>query len=222
MGPPIASLGTAGGGGEPLRVFPPLAFPGRIGDLFPMALPSTLHHLDVRLADVDRGVEQTLALRVARHPSETMERLWLRVLALAWQWQEGIAFGPGLCDPDAPDVLASLPDGRPALVVRVGKPDPERVARDVAQGGGAKVAVLFDGPRRLEAFVAEAEERGLARLERAELAAVEPELLAALARREDRRLRGEITLAGDHMYLAMGGEHLDGPLHRGRVSASSK
>ncbi|HYD41920.1 MAG TPA: YaeQ family protein [Anaeromyxobacter sp.] len=187
-----------------------------------MALPSTLHHLDLRLADADRGIDQAIALKVARHPSETMERLWLRVLALAWQWREGIAFGPGLCDPDAPDVLANELDGRIALIVRVGRPDPERVARDVAQGGGAKVAVLFDGPRRMEAFVAEAQERGLARLEKAELAAVDPPLLAALARREDRRLRCELTLAGDHLYLAVESEHLDGPLHRGRVDGSSR
>lgn len=188
----------------------------------PMALPSILHHLDLKLADADRGVDQALALKVARHPSETMERLWLRVLALAWQWREGIVFGPGLCEPDAPDVLANELDGRPALIVRVGRPDPERVARDVAQGGGAKVAVLFDGPRRMEAFVVQAEERGLARLEKAELAAVDPPLLAGLARREDRRLRCELTLAGDHVYLSVDGEHLDGPLHRGRVDASAR
>jgi uncharacterized protein YaeQ len=182
-----------------------------------MALPSVLHHFDLALADVERGVNQALSFKAARHPSETAERLWLRVLALAWQWQEGIAFGPGLCEPDAPDVLASLPDGRPSLIVRVGKPDPERVARDVSQGGGARVAVLFDGPRRLEAFVAEAAERRLARLEKAELAAVDPPLLAALGQREERRVRGEITLAGDHLYLTIGGESLDGPLHRGAV-----
>ncbi len=187
-----------------------------------MALPSILHHLDLTLSDADRGVEQSLALKVARHPSETMERLWLRVLAYAWQWREGITFGPGLCDPDAPDVLATLPDGRLALAVRVGRPDTERVARDVAQGGGAKVAVLFDGPRRMEAFVAEAEERRLARLEKAELAAVDPPLLAALALRDGRRVKCELTLAGDHVYLGVDGEHLDGPLHRGRVSASAK
>jgi len=187
-----------------------------------MALPSTLHHLDLKLADADRGVDQALALKVARHPSETMERLWLRVLAFAWQWRDGIAFGPGLCEPDAPDVHATLPDGRPELIVRVGKPDPERVARDVAQGGGARVAVLFDGPRRMEAFVAEAEERGLARLEKAELAAVDPPLLAALANREDRRLVCDLTLAGDHLYVGVGADHLDGPLHRGRVSATRK
>lgn len=179
-----------------------------------MALPSVLHHLDLELADVDRGIEQTLAFKVARHPSETMERLWLRVLALAWQWQEGIAFGPGLCEPDAPDVLAHLPDGRTSLIVRVGKPEPERVARDVAQNAGARVAVLFDGPRRMEGFVAEAEAQRLGRLAQAQLAAVDPPLLAALAQREERRIRAGLTLVGDHLYLSLGAESLDGPLHR--------
>lgn len=180
----------------------------------PMALPSTLHHLDLHLAHVDRGVDRDLALKVARHPSETMERLWLRVLALAWQWEEGITFGPGLCEPDAADVLASRPDGRASLLVRVGKPEPERVARDVAQGGGARVAVLFDSPRRLEGFLAEARGARLDRLARAELAAVDPGLLASLSTRDDRRFRGSITLVGDHLYLELGGVVLDGPLSR--------
>ena len=118
-----------------------------------MALPSTLHHLDLHLANVDRGAERELTLRIARHPSESMDRLWLRVLAFAWQHEEGLAFGPGLCEPDVPDLLAAGPDGRPTLLVRVGKPDPERVARDVAQGGGARVAALFESPRKLDAFL---------------------------------------------------------------------
>lgn len=186
-----------------------------------MALPSILHHLDLKLANVDRGVEQTLALKVARHPSETMDRVWLRVLALAWQWEEGIGFGPGLCEPEAPDVLATRLDGTPSLLVRVGRPDVERVVRDVARGGGARVAVLFDGPRRMEAFIAEAEQGRAARLERAELAAVDPPLLAALGVRDDRRARCELTLVGDHVYLTLGPDSLDGPLHRGSVQAGA-
>jgi uncharacterized protein YaeQ len=182
-----------------------------------MALPSTLHHLDLKLANVDRGVDQALSLKVARHPSETMERVWLRVLALCWQWEEGIGFGPGISEPEAPDVLASRPDGTPAVVVRVGRPDGERVAKDVARSAGARVAVLFDGPRWMESFVADAEARRLDRLARAELAAVDPPLLAALARRDDRRLRCELTLVGDHLYLTLGPESLDGPLHRASV-----
>lgn len=182
-----------------------------------MALPSVLHHVDLKLAHVDRGIDQALSFKVARHPSETLERLWLRVLALAWQWQEGITFGPGLCEPDAPDVLAASLDGRTTLVVRVGRPDAARVARDVAQNAGARVAVLFDGPRRMEAFVAEAHAQGLARLAAAELAAVDPPLLAALAQREARRIQADLTLVGDHLYLSLGGESLDGPLHRASV-----
>jgi uncharacterized protein YaeQ len=184
-----------------------------------MALPSILHHVDLALANVDRGVEQSLALKVARHPSETMDRVWLKILALAWQWEEGIGFGPGLSDPDAPDVLASRLDGTPSLVVRVGRPDADRVARDVARSAAGRVAVLFDGPRRMSAFVAEAEERGLGRLARAELAAVDPPFLAALAGKDDRRMRCQLTLVGDHLYLALGQESLDGPLHRASVQA---
>jgi len=71
----------------------------------------------------------------------------------------------------------------------------------------------------MDAFAADAEARGLERLARAELAAVDPPLLAALGRRDERRCRCELTLVGDHLYLALGGESLDGPLHRRSVTA---
>jgi uncharacterized protein YaeQ len=182
-----------------------------------MALPSILHHFDLRIAHADTGVEAAVSLKSARHPSETVERLWLRVLAYAWQWQDGIAFGPGLCEPDAPDVVATRPDGRTALVVRVGKPEPQRIERDVNGNAGAKVAVLLESPRRLDAFVAEARERGLARLARAELAAVDPPLLAWLSRHEDRRARIALTFVADHVYAELGGASADGPLWRATV-----
>jgi uncharacterized protein YaeQ len=180
----------------------------------PMALPSTLHHLDLRLSHADDGVQGEVSLRLARHPSETVERLWLRILAYAWKWREGLAFGPGLCEPEAPDVLASGPDGRPSLVVRVGKPEPSRVERDVNQNAGAQVAVLFESPRRLEAFVAEAREQRLGRAVAADLAAVDPALLTALSVRDDRRIRVAVTLVADHLYVDVGGQTLEGPLHR--------
>lgn len=180
-----------------------------------MALPSTLLHFDLRVVHADDGREQELSLKVARHPSETAARVWLRVLALAWKLRDGLAFGPGLCEPDAPDLLAATPDGRASLVVRVGKPEPARVERDVNRGAGAEVAVLFESPRRLEAFLAEARAAGLARLGRAELAAVDPALLDALAAIEDRRIRCAVTLVGDHLYVEAGGAMLEGALTRG-------
>jgi uncharacterized protein YaeQ len=179
-----------------------------------MALPSTLHTFDLRFSQADRGVEGEAALKVARHPSETMERVWLRVLAYAWKWRDGIAFGPGLCEPEAPDLLAQAPGGRASLVVRVGRPEPARVERDVNQNAGADVAVLFDGPRRLAAFLAEARERGLERAASADLAAVDGPLLAELAAVDGRRIRLVVTLVADHLYLEVNGVTLDGPLHR--------
>lgn len=182
-----------------------------------MALPATLHHFDLRVVHADVGLERSVALKVARHPSETIERLWLRVLAYAWRWTEGLAFGPGLCEPEAPDLLAAGPDGRPTSVVRVGRPDPQRVERDVNRSAGAKVAVLFESPRRLEAFVTEARAAGLARVEAAELAAADPGLLRFLAAHDDRRARVAVTLVSDHFYVDLGGESADGPLHRAFV-----
>lgn len=179
-----------------------------------MALPSTLHHLDLHVAHAERGVEARVALKVARHPSETIERLWLRVLAYAWQWREGIVFGPGLCEPDAPDVLVPGLDGRPRLLVRVGKPEPGRVERDVTANSGAAVAALLESPRRLEAFVAEARERRLARLSGVDLAAADPALLGLLARWDERRLRAGFTFVADHVYVDVEGATVDGPLHR--------
>jgi uncharacterized protein YaeQ len=179
-----------------------------------MALPATLLHFDLRVVHADQGIEQALSFKVARHPSETTERTWLRVLAFAWKWRDGLAFGPGLCEPEAPDLLAATPDGRASLVVRVGKPEPSRVERDVNQNAGAEVAVLFESPRRLEAFLSEAREGGLARLARAELAAADPALVSRLAAREDRRFKGSITLVSDHLYIEVGGEMLEAPLTR--------
>jgi uncharacterized protein YaeQ len=184
-----------------------------------VALPSTLLHFDLHVSHADSGLDRDLSFKVARHPSETAERVWLRVLAYAWKWSEALEFGPGLCEPDAPDLLARLPDGRTSAVVRVGRPDPERVERDVNRGAGARVSVLFESPRRMEAFLAEARERKLGRLAAAELAAVDPELLRAVSACEDRRIRLSLTFVADHLYAEVGGRMHEGPLERGSVAA---
>jgi uncharacterized protein YaeQ len=179
-----------------------------------MALPSTLHHVDLRFSQADLGVAGEVSFKVARHPSETVERLWLRILALAWKWREGMVFGPGLCEPDAPDLAAVLPDGRTAALVRVGKPEPQRIERDVNQNAGAEVAVLFESPRRLEAFLSEAREARFDRALRADLAAADPALLRDLAVHDERRIRASVTVVADHLYVEVAGRTLDAPLHR--------
>ena len=60
-----------------------------------MALTATIYNFAIELADVDRGVYESLAIKVAQHPSETEERLVTRVLAYCLEFADGIAFSRG-------------------------------------------------------------------------------------------------------------------------------
>src|SRR5437899_2757847 len=74
-----------------------------------MALGATVYSFDIDLADSDRGVYETLALRVARHPSESDDYLVARVLAYCLEYTEGIAFSRGgLSDADEPPITVRV------------------------------------------------------------------------------------------------------------------
>ncbi|MBI5548699.1 MAG: YaeQ family protein, partial [Deltaproteobacteria bacterium] len=146
-----------------------------------MALPPTLHDFEVALSHVDRGFDAALSVRTARHPSETQERLWLRLLAFCLFHEERLAFGPGLGEPEAPDLEARDLTGQLTRWIRVGKADPAKVQRAADQNGDARVSVLFESPAKMEAFVAEARAASLSRLQEVELVAADPKLLAELA-----------------------------------------
>jgi len=183
-----------------------------------MALPTTLHDFEISLSHVDRGLDAKLAVRTARHPSETMERVWLRVLAWCLFHEERLAFGPGLGEAEAPDLVATDLTGRLTRWIRVGKADPAKVQRAADQNSGARISVLFESPAKLEAFLAEARSAGLSRLGEVELLAADPDLLATLGAIDGRRAKLTLTLVGDHAYFEVGGSVCDGPLTRGSVA----
>lgn len=183
-----------------------------------MALQPTLHDFDIQLSHVDRGLDLRLLVKAARHPSESLERLWLRVLAWCLHHREGIAFGPGVSEPEEPDLTALDLTGERVLWVRVGRPDPARLQREADRAPRAHVGVLFDSPARMQAFVEEARGLGLARLGRVELCAVEPSLLGWLAGEEARRTKLSVTVVSDHLYLERGGETADCPISRANLS----
>ena len=67
-----------------------------------MANPSTLYRFKLSVSDVDRGFYENLDFRVAMHPSENEAYLLSRVLAYALNYESGLEFSVGLCDPDEP------------------------------------------------------------------------------------------------------------------------
>ncbi len=89
-----------------------------------MAAGATIHTFTVQLADVDRGVYEDLALRVARHPSETDEFMLTRVLAYCLEYEEGIEFSDGISATDQPAVRVRDLTGALGAWIEVGAPSP--------------------------------------------------------------------------------------------------
>jgi uncharacterized protein YaeQ len=97
-----------------------------------MALKSTVFKASLQIADIDHGYYADHALTLARHPSETDERMMVRLVALALNAHKlqsvcdgdgTLAFGAGLSDPDEPDVWLRDFTGRNRLWVEIGQPE---------------------------------------------------------------------------------------------------
>ncbi len=94
-----------------------------------MALKATIYKADLQIADMDRHYYADHALTIARHPSETDERMMARVLAYALNAQDGIAFTKGLFDVDEPEVWVKSLTDEIRLWIDLGQPDEARIRR---------------------------------------------------------------------------------------------
>ena len=94
-----------------------------------MALRATIYKAELQIVDMDRNYYADHALTIARHPSETDERMMARVLAYALNAQDGIAFTKGLFDVDEPEVWVKNLVGEITLWIDLGQPDEARIRR---------------------------------------------------------------------------------------------
>ena len=103
-----------------------------------MALKSTIFKANLQIADIDHNYYADHALTLARHPSETDERMMIRLVALAREAHaletecggDGtLAFGAGLSNPDEPDVWLRDFTGRTRLWIEVGQPEDKPLAK---------------------------------------------------------------------------------------------
>ena len=92
-----------------------------------MALTSTMYAFEVALANVDRGVYESLEFRMAMHPSESAEYFVARLLAYCLEYREGIAFSRGISDPDEPPLSVRDLTGSLQRWIELGAPDAARL-----------------------------------------------------------------------------------------------
>jgi uncharacterized protein YaeQ len=170
-----------------------------------MALPVTIYKASIQLADLDRGIYETLQTTVARHPSETEERLVGRLLAYAMVYEDGLAFTKGVCDGDEPDLWSKRPDGRIKSWIEVGLPDPDRLLK--ARRHADQVALLAFGAR-LPGW----EKQHLDKLIHSSnitVITLEQGFINQLVARLERSVSWSITITEGNLYLQDGSETLE-------------
>jgi uncharacterized protein YaeQ len=104
-----------------------------------MALRATIYKAELHVADSDRHYYGSHALTLARHPSETDERMMVRLLAFALNAHEDLVFTRGLSDTDEPDIWRKGLTGDIVQWIEVGQPDERRILK--ACGRAAEVVV---------------------------------------------------------------------------------
>ena len=181
-----------------------------------MAVAATIYNFDVELADQDRDVYESLAIRVARHPSESAEYLATRVLAYLVEYRPGIEFSRGgISEPDDPAIAVRDLTGAITSWIDIGTPDAARLHR--ASKAAARVAVYtHKDPAQ---FLRQLEGATIHRAAELELYAIDRALVADVATRLERRVACSVTIAERELYVSIGSETLTGKVTRLRRDA---
>jgi len=168
-----------------------------------MAAGSTIYRADISIADMDRNYYADHSLTIARHPSETAERLMVRLLAFAVFAADDLAFGRGLSTDDEPDLWRRDLTGLIELWIDVGLPEEKWLRK--ACGRSRQVVVLAYGASKADQWwKRNASELG--RLDNLAVLALPAAAGAALAAMADRSMRFDVTIQEGQIWFGTGAE----------------
>lgn len=172
-----------------------------------MALKATVVKAELQLSDMDRHHYATYPLTLAQHPSETDQRLMVRVVAFALYASDRLEFGKGLSTDDEPDLWRRDYTGDIELWIDLGQPDESRIRK--ACGRARQVVVVNYGGRAADLWW-DKNSAGLARLDNLTVIDIDAADVDALAAVVERSMRfnaliqdGELQLMGDAGTIAL-------------------
>jgi len=179
-----------------------------------MALKSTVFKAQLAVADIDHGYYADHALTLARHPSETDERMMVRLAALAFHAHalqtvlggDGtLAFGKGLSDPEEPDAWLRDFTGATRLWIEVGQPDEVALTKACRQ---SEQVALYAFHHAAEVWWKGIETR-LTRLANLQVWRIPAEPAQALAGLAERSMQLQATIQEGVLMMANGTKHVD-------------
>ncbi len=164
-----------------------------------MALKATIFKAELGVSDIDRGVYGTFPLTIARHPSETDERMMVRVLAFALNAHERLEFGKGISSEDEPALWRRDLTGAIEEWIDVGLPE-ERLLRR-ACGKAGRVILYTYGGRGVDVWWGQ-NQKDLVKQPRLSVIDVPQEASRALAKLADRKMTLTATIQDGQIFFA--------------------
>lgn len=192
---------------NPIPIHPHLPICQRSHDAhIRMSNKSTIFKAQLQIADIDHGYYADHALTLARHPSETDERMMVRLAALALQAHQlralcagdgVLAFGAGLSDPQDPDVALTDFTGRKRLWIEVGQPQEKALTRACSKADAVLVYCFSHAAETWWKSLAQP----LARLTRLQVWRIPTDASRALAQLAERSMQLQATVQQAGMTL---------------------
>ena len=166
-----------------------------------MAQGATIYNFDVNLSDMDRNIYEQLALRVAQHPTETMEYLLTRILAYCLAFGESIGTTGG----QEPAVIARDAMGHITLWVEVGMPDADKLHK-ASKAADRLVIYTHRDPANVKNNL---RNKTVYNADQIQLFSFEYGLLNKLIARTERRTIWDLSITEGQIYLTVGGETIE-------------
>jgi uncharacterized protein YaeQ len=175
-----------------------------------------MRRFEVALADSDRGVYDSLDLRVAQHPSESDRYLVARLIARFLEHAEGVDWSKGLAADDEPALWQRDLRGDLQAWIEVGSPAPARLHK----AKKAVKRVVIYAWNRVDALAATLADEKVYKADEIELFELDAEVLDALAATLERTNAWDVAITGGTIYLSIGGATFELSPRRVRVGGA--
>ncbi len=163
-----------------------------------MALKATIHKAELMVSDLNRHHYATYPLTIALHPSETSERMMVRLLAFALNAADNLEFTRGLSSDDEPDLWAHSLDNQTELWIELGQPDEKRIRKAC---GRAQQVKIYGYHGRAADIWWEGMEKVCRRFSNLQVFSLDAAAVSQLGNMADRSMRLQATIEDDTLWL---------------------
>lgn len=164
-----------------------------------MALKSTIFKVELSLSDMNRNHYADVSLTLARHPSETDERMMLRILAYALHAHEHLEFCKGISNEEEATLWQKDLTGQIEVWIELGNPEEKRVRKACHK---SRRVFLYTYGGRASSLWWEQNREALGRFENLTVRSVDAEQSKALAALAERNMTLQITLQDNTIWVS--------------------